>query len=204
MVLFPGTVELLHIFEPRYRRMLADIMAGDRRFGLICNPQGSPEEALPPGTIGTIAHVETVQALPDGRSNIAIRGLDRFVFRGYVSSDAPYRVGDTVSLLETSTEPTSDQRERLERLFDRAARAARQLVDDHTPPPTLPMSVPERLYAMAQLLDLPLSDRQGLLAIHDTVTRAERLVAILADAVPSLESRAARHRAASTNGHGHH
>lgn len=204
MVLFPGTVELLHIFEPRYRRMLADILASDRQFGLICNPQGSPEEALPQGTIGTIAQVETVQSLPDGRSNIAIRGLGRFVFRGYVSSGAPYRVGDTVSLLEPSTEPAADLRERLELLFDRAARAARQLVDDHSPTPTLPNNVAERLYAMAQLLDLPLDDRQALLAIHDPATRAERLVALLVEAVPSLETRAARHRAASTNGHGRH
>ena len=34
LVLFPGAVQPLHIFEPRYRRLLADSLAGDRRFGI--------------------------------------------------------------------------------------------------------------------------------------------------------------------------
>ena len=34
LVLFPGTTQPLHVFEPRYRRLLADCLAGDKRFGI--------------------------------------------------------------------------------------------------------------------------------------------------------------------------
>src|SRR2546425_10785315 len=34
LVLFPGTIQPLHVFEPRYRRLLADCLAGDKRFGI--------------------------------------------------------------------------------------------------------------------------------------------------------------------------
>jgi Lon protease-like protein len=204
MVLFPGTVELLHIFEPRYRRMLTDIMSGDRAFGLLCCPAGTQEATIPPGTVGTMARVETVQRLEDGRSNIAIRGMDRFVFRGYVSSETPYRAGTVEPLAEPVSSPMAAARDQLERLFDRAARAARQLVDDHTPVPDLPGEHPARAYAMAQLLDLPLGARLELLTIPDAEGRTQRLVSLLTATVPLLEERAARHRAASSNGHGPH
>ena len=46
VVLFPGTPLPLHIFEPRYRRMLADCLAGDRRFGIT--PTGATHELPDP------------------------------------------------------------------------------------------------------------------------------------------------------------
>src|SRR4029079_13532551 len=48
-VLFPGAPMPLHIFEPRYRQMLADCLEGDRRFGLV---PGEPAEAGGGGGIG--------------------------------------------------------------------------------------------------------------------------------------------------------
>lgn len=204
MVLFPGTVELLHIFEPRYRRMLADILADDRQFGLLSTTPGTAEGAIPTGTVGTMARVETVQPLEDGRSNIAIRGLDRFVFRGFVESPAPYRVGEIERLPDSGPVASADRQDQLNLLFTRATRAARTLVDDHTPPPDLPMDGVARTYAMAQLLDLPLPARIELLVIPDSLARTERLIAMVTRELPGLEARAARHRAASSNGHGHH
>lgn len=204
MVLFPGTVELLHIFEPRYRRMLADVMDGDRQFGLLSCPQGTAAGAIPRGTVGTMARVETVQPLADGRSNIAIRGLERFVFQSFVESPAPYHVGMVERLPESGSIALGATQDRLDQLFARATRAARTLVDDHSPAPELPVETVARAYAMAQLLDLPLPARLELLAIPDSATRTERLIAMVADELPGLEARAARHRAASSNGHGHH
>ena len=204
MVLFPGTVELLHIFELRYRRMLADILAGDRQFGLLSCPQGTAEGAIPRGSVGTMARVETVQTFEDGRSNIAIRGLERFVFQAFVDSPAPYRVGETERLPESGFAASAATQEQLDLLFTRATRAARTLVDDHSPATDLPVGGVARTYAMAQLLDLPLPARLELLAIPDAAARTERLIALVAGELPGLEARAARHRAASSNGHGHH
>jgi len=59
-VLFPRTVLPLHIFEPRYRLMLADCLAADERFGLLPPARdGSPPR---PGTVGCIARKTVMPA----------------------------------------------------------------------------------------------------------------------------------------------
>src|SRR5260221_216042 len=71
-VLFPGTPLPLHIFEPRYRRMLADCLAGDRRFGLV---SGDADGDVPsPGAIGCTPGIQASHELPGGASApVAVR-----------------------------------------------------------------------------------------------------------------------------------
>ena len=90
VVLFPGTPLPLHIFEPRYRRMLADCLAADRKFGIT--PPGAERETPDPGAVGCIAEVRVNQELPDGRSNIVVLGGSRFVVRRELSESVPYHV----------------------------------------------------------------------------------------------------------------
>src|SRR5437879_12742914 len=82
IVLFPGAPQPLHVFEPRYRQLLADCLAADRRFGIAYVP-AEPEpgsEPLPrPGGVGCVALVQKTKAMPEGRSYIATVGWDRFV-----------------------------------------------------------------------------------------------------------------------------
>src|ERR1700675_857237 len=79
VVLFPGMPMPLHIFEPRYRTMLADIRAGDNLFGLSYFDSDSLEQDVPPaGHIGCVAEVTETQALPDGRSNVLAVGGVRY------------------------------------------------------------------------------------------------------------------------------
>src|SRR3954467_5299896 len=81
VVLFPGVFLALHIFEPRYREMVADALATDRVIGMALLREGweSNYEGRPAvysvGCSGLITHCEK---LPDGRYNIVLRGLDRF------------------------------------------------------------------------------------------------------------------------------
>jgi len=91
MVLFPGTPLPLHIFEPRYRTMLADCLAGDERFGLL--PAGRDGSAPLPGTVGCVARIRASHQLPDGRSNIVVVGERRFLLRQVVTGSTPYLVG---------------------------------------------------------------------------------------------------------------
>lgn len=201
LVLLPGTVELLHIFEPRYRRMLADVLEGNRTFGLIHCPSGTSESDLPRGTVGCLAMVEHLQPLPDGRSNIAIRGTSRFRFVAYRADAArPYRMAVIEPLGDAP--PGAAPAPRLEELFARHQRAARRLMDDRSPPPELPTALDARVYAMAQAVDLPLDERQALLTLDAPDARTARLVAWLEHAVPATEAGAARHERAHTNGHG--
>src|SRR3954452_104647 len=88
VVLFPGTPLPLHIFEPRYRQMLADCLASDRRFGLT--PVSGETESPGPGSIGCVAEVRLNQELPDGRSNIVVVGGSRFVVGRILEESTPY------------------------------------------------------------------------------------------------------------------
>jgi len=73
-LLFPGMQLPLHLFEPRYRAMISDAMARDRRIGMI-QPRGDDGELYQIGCVGKIAEVE---ALEDGRYNVILEGVALF------------------------------------------------------------------------------------------------------------------------------
>lgn len=106
LVLFPGRPLPLHLFEPRYRAMLRDCMANGRRFGVVAIRSG--QEAGGDADVfdvGTVARIEAVDELPDGRFDISTRGLQRFRVRRFLD-DRPYLRGD-VDLLDEA-DPTED------------------------------------------------------------------------------------------------
>ena len=75
-LLFPRMHLPLHIFEPRYRAMVTDSLARDRRIGMI-QPRESDE---PPALfdVGCVGRIAEVEALDDGRFDIVLEGLARF------------------------------------------------------------------------------------------------------------------------------
>ena len=75
-LLFPRMHLPLHIFEPRYRAMVTDSLARDRRIGMI-QPRG-PGEPAPLFDIGCVGRIAEVEALDDGRFDIVLEGLARF------------------------------------------------------------------------------------------------------------------------------
>ena len=75
-LLFPRGHLPLHIFEPRYRAMVSDSLARDRRIAMI-QPKG-PGEPPPLFDIGCVGHIREVERLDDGRFNIILEGLNRF------------------------------------------------------------------------------------------------------------------------------
>lgn len=75
-VLYPGLQLPLHIFEPRYRAMVSDALARDRRIGMI-QPQRSFEGA-PLFAVGCLGRIGEVEALDDGRFNIVLEGEARY------------------------------------------------------------------------------------------------------------------------------
>ncbi len=75
-ILFPGLQLPLHIFEPRYRALVSDALARDRRIGMI-QPQ-KPAEGAPLYEIGCVGRIGDVEAMDDGRYNIVLEGESRF------------------------------------------------------------------------------------------------------------------------------
>src|SRR5688500_8300962 len=123
VVLFPHVFLPLHIFEPRYREMVADALGGDRLIGMVLLRPGweADYDGRPPvypiGCAGVITHQDR---MPDGRYNIVLRGLEKFRITGEDASEA-YRVARVESLHEpfadTERAEISAARQRLERLL---------------------------------------------------------------------------------------
>jgi Lon protease-like protein len=88
-LLFPRMHLPLHIFEPRYRAMVSDALARDRRIGMI-QPRDSKE---PPGLfdIGCVGRIAEVEALSDGRFDIVLEGLTRFTILRELDVTTPFR-----------------------------------------------------------------------------------------------------------------
>ena len=203
--LFPHTLLPLFIFEPRYRRMLVDCLERDRRFGILFLAEGDSEETLGVGSeIGCIAHVESHDELPDGRSNIIVAGRERCVLRALVTSPRPYHVGMIVPY-EDTPEPAAllePLAARVRERFDRVARAARAISDDEEPLPDLPEDPALLAFRVASFIDLDVTERRRLLASTSPGERLRSVDGVLGSAVDPMERRAATHLRAKTNGHG--
>jgi hypothetical protein len=88
-LLFPGTQLPLHIFEPRYRAMIRDALAGDGLIGMV-QPRDSKE---PPSLFetGCLGRIETAEELEDGRFNLVLDGVSRFRIVRELETETPYR-----------------------------------------------------------------------------------------------------------------
>jgi Lon protease-like protein len=206
VVLLPGTPMPLHIFEPRYRQMIADVLAGPREFGLAYLPPGVPEQGLAAGWPLCIAHIDEHEALPDGRSNIVVRGTRRVAFERFEDDTAPYLVARVAELPDASALPDAlaPRAAQARQLFARVAAAARTLADDPTPAPALPDDPALLAYAIAAAVDLDLDVRHRLLATRDPAERLAQVLGLLTPVATDIERRAAVHARAHTNGHGPH
>jgi Lon protease-like protein len=187
VVLFPNVFLPLHIFEPRYRAMVGDALAGDRLIGMVLLRPGweGAYEGRPPvypiGCSGVITHVERLQ---DGRYNIVLRGLDRFRIVEE-NHERSYRRAVTEPVAERRMTPDDRaivrrNRTRLESLLAPALRHFQRESEKAVDPKvTAAMSDDDLVNALAQYLDLEPLEKQALLE-HDCLrTRAESLCELL-------------------------
>jgi len=88
-ILYPGLQLPLHIFEPRYRAMVSDALARDRRIGMI-QPQ-RPHEGAPLFHVGCLGRIGEFEALEDGRYNLMLEGEARFRMLRELEVTTPFR-----------------------------------------------------------------------------------------------------------------
>ena len=90
---FPQALLPLHIFEPRYRHMLRDVLATNRIFAVACLDAGAAavdERFEPPHRVACIGLVRACQKDDDGTSRVLLQGLCRVAIESIVG-DEPYR-----------------------------------------------------------------------------------------------------------------
>lgn len=187
-VLFPQVQLPLHIFEPRYRAMVEDALAGDRVIGMVLLRPGyeSSYEGRPPiypvGCAGAITHVER---LASGRFNIVLRGIGKFRVAGEDVSRS-YRVAriEAIDDVEEGAERLEMGRQR-QRLVGILKVVLVRLGSEAHLPPDLPDE--ELVNGFAQNLDLDPLERQALLELPGVLPRCRALADLLemrAHAVP--------------------
>jgi Lon protease-like protein len=179
-VLFPNVFMPLHIFEPRYRAMVSDALAGDRIIGMVLLKAGFERDyegrpaIFPIGCAGVVTHSEP---LPDGRFNIVLKGIEKFRVTGEDASK-PYRLATIDSLPELVPDAERSElrhlRVRLETLL--AAAAEREGGD-----PKFPRAVADEdlVNALAQYMELEPLERQALLERDGVLARCHGLIELL-------------------------
>ena len=194
VVLFPGVFLPLHIFEPRYRELVADALTGDRLIGMVLlrpgwesDYQGRPP-VFPIGCSGVITHVEQLE---NGRYNIVLRGAERFriLEEDHQRSYRRAVVEPLAEQVQASEDRAAlmSQRSRLESLLSEVVekgggapgRTGRPESGAAYAKTTAAMTDEDLVHALAQYLDLEPLEKQALLQ-HDSLRRrAESLVELL-------------------------
>jgi Lon protease-like protein len=201
VALFPGNPLPLHIFEPRYRRMLADCLAGDRRFGITPVPDNSDPPG--PGTVGCVAEVRVNQELPDGRSNIVVVGGQRFRVSRLLDEAQPYLVAMVHTFEdEAGTRPSEAEIESLRHLALQYFAGVRELNDETPDELALPEDPLSLSFHVAGSIDCDLGVKQRLLAERSTARRVRALLLLLPVLTSAIESGITVHRQAHSNGKG--
>ncbi|MGH7752303.1 MAG: LON peptidase substrate-binding domain-containing protein [Gemmatimonadales bacterium] len=209
LVLFPGATQALHIFEPRYRQMLADCLEGDRRFGIAwVRPQEGPDPEPNLGDIGCIAHVHATHRLADGRSNIVTIGERRFTLEAWIDGgpSTPYRRARVEEFDDEPADPAelAPLAKEVRQGFQRLVKALAILTDRETqafelPPPD---DSARLSFQVASVLELEPDQKQRLLVMRHTGQRLRHLRDVLGPLADDANKRAAVHFRARGNGKG--
>jgi uncharacterized protein len=187
IVFFPHTRLPLHVFEPRYRQMVKDVLEADQRFGIVLlRPGWEPDYfgAPPVFECGTLGTVEQAVSLEDGRFNIVVRGDVRFKILGEVSR-VPYRTARVVAEPEVERD-TSQAYAQREWLADLSRQYLEYLPDQTAVPEIETVSLDALANALIMSLNLDVEEKQKLLELSDVIGRAEEVGSELTNRIESL------------------
>ena len=177
VVLFPQMPLALHVFEPRYRKMVEDALAGSRTIGMmLLRPGWEPEyQGRPPVyEVGCAGVIEQSEPLEGGRYNIGVRGTTRFHILAEHEGE-PYRLATVEPRADLAGEGAA-----LEEMRRRVLAAIGKALDG---PASLVLQeeLPHDLFvnALCQTMTLSPVERQSLLDCDTILARYARLIEIM-------------------------
>jgi len=184
IVFFPKILLPLHIFEARYRKMVADVLAGEQRIGMVLlQESGEKEEhgkvAVFP--VGCVGKMEAHERVEQGRYNILLRGLSRFEIIDFVQ-EQPYRIARVrlLSDIPLAMEMAEQIRER-NRFLDLFEHYLAEVMGVELEKDMLERtgSLETVINQVAATLDIPAMDKQVLLQIAAISDRYAKLRTIM-------------------------
>jgi Lon protease-like protein len=190
LVLLPGELLPLHIFEPRYRELVARCLAGPEPFCVVLTDDEGMRE------VGCLARDLTVlERLADGRLNIVVSGGEP-VRLGPVDDDAHSYLSADAVLLEDDDETGGD-----DDVVEAALAAYRSLLGDIGRDDSEPLTGQPRLsYALGARIDVGAEVGQALLESRSETARLVLITEALEQGRHSLRVAAERQRRAVRNG----
>ena len=174
-ILYPGLRLPLHVFEPRYRAMVSDALARDRRIAMI-QPQ-NPMDDAPLFSIGCVGKIDEVEALDDGRFNIVLDGEHRFRMLRELDVTTPFRQIEA----ELIDDPELETLSAIERAdFERTARG----FADHQGysvdwDSVARLDDTSLINGVAQIAPFDAAAKQALLEAPDLISRCDLLVQLM-------------------------
>ncbi|MCY4037671.1 MAG: LON peptidase substrate-binding domain-containing protein [bacterium] len=188
MVLMPTMVVPIHVFEPRYRRMVGDCMGGRREFGVVLIERGREVGGGDVRTgAGTMARIIDAQEFPDGRWGLVVGGIRRIQVCRWLDDD-PYPRAEARDWPDGRLQ--NAQAEKVDAGLApvvsawRRVRALQSELGAPGPPAGFEVSddPSTAIWQLAALSPLGPMDRQQILTAADAAQRLEQLAAFLADA----------------------
>ncbi len=183
-VFFPGGVLPLHVFEARYRTMVADHLPGARVMGMILLEPGWQEDyyGSPAAySVGCAGPMEEVTRLPDGRYTLQVHGRWKFEVVRYLQTE-PYRMAEVRVLTERQAdESLVSVQQAKTRLLGAYTVLASALEGRPSNPFTFDPSLDyARLVNLACMhLGIAAEEKQRLLELHDVDERGSRIIRVL-------------------------
>ena len=187
LVFFPQTRLPLHVFEPRYRQLLADAVANDQRLGIVLLRPGWEADYFgdpPIHSYGTVGHIEQAVPLEDGRYNILLRGDVRFRVVDEISGD-PYRKARVLVQPQQVQEAQKSYAQRTW-LADLSRQYLQYLPQADSVPEIQTVGLEALTNALIMSLNLDIEEKQRLLEHDDLLQRAEDVGRELETRIESL------------------
>jgi Lon protease-like protein len=190
LVLLPTEQVPLHIFEPRYRELIAECLDQEEPFGLVF----ADDDGL--RRVGTLASVvEVTDRFDDGRLNVVVEGGDRFRLVE-LTEGRSFHTGTIEPLGDLENDPPSaEEVERATAVFSRLV----QLTGAEVEPPDVESEQPS--FSIAARFELAPDLKLELLEETSERQRLGRLCEILESAAASVERQREIAELAQTNGH---
>jgi ATP-dependent Lon protease len=181
LVMFPGTRSRLHIFEDRYKLLIARCIEHDTEFGVLYVNDGNMSN------VGcTVKVVETTKRYPDGKSDIIVEGISRFDLVYSERSDEDLLIGEIRRIVDHDDPTEPDMIRRAVELYNTLVSAAYK---GRVPKLEAEEEIKSKRavsYVLAEKAGLEIEDRQELLELRSESERLRIMTDYMQKTIPSI------------------